>query len=92
MAHKKATASSAGQGGNVSGKRLGIKKYGGESVKKGMIIVKQMGSKIYPGKNAYASRTFTIHAKEAGIVSFRKGSGNRRGSKVVDVLPFEETK
>lgn len=89
MAHKKASASSANQKANVAGKRLGIKKYGGEYVKKGMIIVRQLGTKIYPGKNAYISRTFTIHAKEDGVVKFRQGTGNRRDSKFVDVLPAE---
>jgi len=89
MAHKKASASSAGQKGNVSGKRLGIKKYGGEVVKTGMIIVRQTGTKIYPGKNAFLGRNFTIHAKTDGVVKFRTGAGNRRGSKVVDVLPTE---
>ena len=89
MAHKKAVASAAGQGGNVAGKRLGIKKYGGETVKAGNIILRQTGTRVHPGKGTYLGRNYTIHAKIAGIVKFRLGAGNKRGSKVVDVLAAE---
>ena len=89
MAHKKASASSAGQKSNVSGKRLGVKKYGGEKVKPGMIIIRQSGTKVYPGKNTFLARNFAIHAKLAGTVNFRQGTGNLRGSKVVEVLPYK---
>ena len=87
MAHKKASAANANQGANVSGKRLGVKKYGGEKVLPGMIIVRQTGTRLFAGKNTYLARNFAIHAKVAGIVKFRQGAGNHRGSKVVDVLP-----
>ncbi|MEI7604379.1 MAG: 50S ribosomal protein L27 [bacterium] len=89
MAHKKASAASANQGGNVSGKRLGVKKYGGEIVKAGMIIVRQTGTKIFAGKNTFLSRNFSIHAKTDGVVKFKQGAGNKRGSKVVVVEPVE---
>ena len=90
MAHKKASASKANQGGNVSGKRLGVKKYGGEIVRAGMIIVRQAGNKVFPGKNAFQAKNFSIHAKADGIVKFRSGAGHRHGSKIVDVLPVAE--
>ena len=86
MAHKKASASHANQGANVRGKRLGVKKYGGEKVKAGMIIIRQNGTRINPGKNTYLSKNFSIHAKLDGVVKFRQGTGNKRGSKVVDII------
>jgi large subunit ribosomal protein L27 len=89
MAHTKAAGSRANQGGNVAGKRLGVKKYGGEVVKAGMILVRQKGSKIIAGKNAFFAKNFSIHAKSDGVVTFRKGAGNKRGHKVLDVLPVE---
>lgn len=86
MAHKKASASNASQGSNVAGKRLGIKKYGGEIIKAGQIIVRQNGNRVYPGKNTYQAKNFTIHAKTDGTVKFRLGAGNKRGRQVVDVI------
>ena len=70
MAHKKAGGASARQGGNVSGKRLGIKSSGGEVVKPGQIIVRQRGRKFIPGDNVAMGRDFTIFSKVDGIVEF----------------------
>lgn len=72
--------------GNVAGKRLGLKKYAGETVRGGNIIVKQNGSVYHPGKNTYMSKTFSIHAKKDGVVQFRRMSGFKRGKFYIDVL------
>jgi large subunit ribosomal protein L27 len=72
--------------GNVAGKRLGIKKYAGEEVGAGNIIVKQNGSIYHPGKNTYMSKTYSIHAKTDGVVSFRRMSGFKRGKFYIDVI------
>ena len=70
MAHKKAGGASARQGGNVSGKRLGVKTYGGSEVKVGQIIVRQRGKKFLPGDNVGMGRDFTIFSKADGKVEF----------------------
>ncbi|HOV29548.1 MAG TPA: 50S ribosomal protein L27 [Candidatus Dojkabacteria bacterium] len=72
--------------GNVAGKRLGVKKYAGEKVKAGNIIVKQNGSVYHPGKNVYMGKTYSIHAKKDGVVQFRKMTGFKRGKFYVDVV------
>ena len=69
MAHKKAGGSSR-NGRDSQSKRLGVKKYGGESVKAGNIIVRQRGTRIRPGNNVFMGRDFTIHAGIDGIVKF----------------------
>ena len=86
MAHKAAAAGGVTQKGNVIGKRLGIKKFGGEVVIAGNIIVKQKGTKIHPGKNVGIGRDFTIFAKTAGVVKYRLMTGVKRGRKIVDVV------
>jgi large subunit ribosomal protein L27 len=70
MAHKKAGGSQARQGGNVSGKRLGLKVFGGQSVKPGQIIVRQRGQRFIPGENVGMGKDFTIFSKINGIVEF----------------------
>lgn len=70
MAHKKAGGSQARQGGNVAGKRLGIKVSGGQIVKPGQIIVRQRGQKFIPGENVKMGKDFTIFSKINGIVEF----------------------
>lgn len=72
--------------GNVAGKRLGVKKYEGQKVIAGNIIVKQRGSVYHPGKNTYLSKDYSIHAKTNGIVKFRKMSGFKRGQFYIDVV------
>ena len=54
------------------GQRLGVKLFGGEKVKNGMVIVRQVGMTKRPGVGTYASRNFTIHAARDGIVQFNK--------------------
>lgn len=79
-------AGSVAMGGNVAGKRLGVKKFEGEKVKAGNIIVKQRGSVYHPGKNTYLSKDYSIHAKIDGKVKFRKMSGFKKGHYYIDVV------
>ncbi len=86
MAHTKATGA-AKRNVNVPGKRLGIKKFAGEYVKAGNIIVKQRGSEFYPGIATMQGKDFTIFAVAEGFVKFRNMTGYKRNQKYVDVLP-----
>jgi large subunit ribosomal protein L27 len=76
MAHKKSGGSSR-NGRDSAGKRLGIKRYGGESVIAGNIIVRQCGTKWHPGENVGLGRDYTIFALTDGKVSYRKGMKGR---------------
>ena len=76
MAHKKAGGSSR-NGRDSAGRRLGVKKYGGEAVIPGNIIVRQRGTKYHPGDNVGMGKDHTIFATEEGQVSFRKRAGGR---------------
>lgn len=71
MAHKKATGSKARQGGNVRGKRLGLKVSSGQSVSTGSILVRQIGSKIRAGLGVGQGRDFTLFADQDGKVGFK---------------------
>lgn len=86
MAHSAATGA-AKRTVDVAGKRLGIKRFGSQFVKAGEIIVRQRGSKFYPGKNAGVGRDFTIFATKEGYVYFRRMTGFKRTQKYVDILP-----
>ena len=70
MATKKAGGSSR-NGRDSIGRRLGVKKFGGEYVSPGNIIVKQRGTKYHPGKNITIGRDHTLHAKISGLVEFK---------------------
>ncbi len=74
MAHKKGQGS-VKNGRDSIGKRLGVKKFGGEVVIPGNIIIRQRGTKWHPGVNVYMGRDYTIHAKVAGNVYFDKDGG-----------------
>ena len=76
MAHKKSGGSSR-NGRDTEGRRLGIKKFGGERVKPGNIILRQRGTKYHPSSNVGMGRDHTIFATSAGTVKFRKRAGNR---------------
>lgn len=76
MAHKKSGGSSR-NGRDSAGKRLGVKKFGGEHVIPGNIIIRQCGTKWHPGDNVGLGRDFTIFALTEGNVSFRKGHKGR---------------
>jgi len=83
MAHKKAGGASARQGGNVSGKRMGIKIYGGSSAKIGQIIVRQRGRTYIPGDKVGMGKDFTIFSKANGVVEFKNVT---RKKKKINVL------
>jgi large subunit ribosomal protein L27 len=72
MAHKKAGGSTR-NGRDSRGKRLGVKKYGGEVVRAGNILVRQRGSTFYAGKNVGTGRDYTLFALVDGTVKFRQG-------------------
>ena len=83
MAHKKAGGSTR-NGRDSESKRLGVKKFGGETVKAGYILVRQRGTKMHPGVNVGAGRDHTLFAKSAGQVLFeKKGPKNRTFVSVV---------
>ncbi len=84
---KVAAAGSVKISNNVAGKRLGVKKFSGEEVRNGNILIRQRGSVCHPGKNVKMSKDFSIYAVSDGMVSFRRMSGHKRGKYYVDVLP-----
>jgi len=69
MAHKKGQGSTS-NGRDSIGKRLGVKRYGGQIVKAGEIIVRQRGTSIHPGKNVGLGTDYTLFAKVPGVVKF----------------------
>lgn len=77
MAHKKGQGSTKNGRDSVS-KRLGVKKYGGEVVRAGNIIVRQRGTKFHPGENVGRGKDDTLFAKADGQVMFRVRSGGRK--------------
>ncbi|MDJ0951071.1 MAG: 50S ribosomal protein L27 [Alphaproteobacteria bacterium] len=83
MAHKKAGGSSR-NGRDSIGRRLGVKKYGGEAVIPGNIIVRQRGTKYHPGENVGMGKDHTIFAKVEGRVQFARKAGGRT---YISVLP-----
>ena len=76
MAHKKAGGSTR-NGRDSEAKRLGVKRFGGESVLAGSIIVRQRGTTYHPGKNVGVGKDYTLFALSDGVVEFRKGRNNR---------------
>ncbi|MCP4395048.1 MAG: 50S ribosomal protein L27 [Alphaproteobacteria bacterium] len=76
MAHKKAGGSTR-NGRDSEGRRLGVKKFGGENVISGNIILRQRGTKYHPGENVGIGRDHTIFAVAEGKVKFSKGKGDR---------------
>ena len=84
MAHKKG-AGSTKNGRDSNAKRLGVKKYGGESVICGNIILRQRGTKYIPGNNVGLGKDYTIFSLIDGHVKFE----NKHGRKVVSVYPAE---
>ena len=77
MAHKKAGGSSR-NGRDTAGRRLGVKKFGGEIVIPGNIIIRQRGTKYHPGKNVDMGRDHTIFAVAEGRVKFHFGRDGRQ--------------
>jgi large subunit ribosomal protein L27 len=86
MAHKKAGGSSR-NGRDSAGRRLGVKKFGGEEVISGNIIIRQRGTKYHPGEHVGIGKDHTIFAVVEGKVEFSRRSGGRT---YVSVVPAED--
>ncbi len=86
MAHTKGQKLAGRQGINIVGKRRGVKKFGGEAVIPGNIIVRQVGNKIHAGKNVMQGKDFTLYATAEGKVEFKNMTGHKRGRKIVHVV------
>ena len=96
MAHKKAGGSSR-NGRDSQGQRRGVKVFGGETVRAGNIIVRQVGTRIHPGKNVGMGRDFTLFAKIDGVVRYDRLDKERkrvnvslpsRGAVRIEKAPF----
>lgn len=85
MAHKKAGGSTR-NGRDSIGQRRGVKRFGGQIVKAGNILVRQLGTKIHPGTNVGLGRDYTLYAKVDGVVTYENFGSNR---KRVSVYPDE---
>lgn len=84
MAHKKGLGSSK-NGRDSNSQRLGVKKFGGETVKAGNILIRQRGTKVIPGKNVGLGKDYTIFALIDGKVKFT----DKAGRKIMNVVPLE---
>jgi len=83
MAHKKGVGASR-NGRDSSGKRLGVKRFDGQLVNAGTIIIRQRGTKIHPGLNVGLGSDYTLYALSSGRIKFGYGKGGKR---IVSVLP-----
>ena len=81
MAHTKAQGAVKGNRDSIA-KRLGIKKYGGEKVIPGNIIVRQKGTKFFPGNGVSMGKDYTLFAMQSGLVKFKQSLGK----KVVEII------
>ncbi|MBW1765244.1 MAG: 50S ribosomal protein L27 [Deltaproteobacteria bacterium] len=77
MSHKKAGGSSR-NGRDSAGQRYGVKKYGGQKVRAGNILIRQRGTKIHPGENVGLGKDYTIFAKIDGVVTFERFAKDRK--------------
>ncbi|HEX6403277.1 MAG TPA: 50S ribosomal protein L27 [Pseudonocardiaceae bacterium] len=84
MAHKKG-ASSSRNGRDSNAQRLGVKRFGGQTVNAGEILIRQRGTKFHPGVQVGRGGDDTLFALEAGVVQF----GTKRGRKTVNIVPAE---
>ena len=89
MAHKKAGGSSR-NGRDSAGRRLGVKKFGGESVIAGNIIVRQRGTKFHPGTNVGMGKDHTLYSKVNGKVSFKQTKNRRTYVNIDPILQAAE--
>ena len=85
MAHKKAGGSSR-NGRDSAGQRRGVKRFGGQVVRAGSILVRQLGTRIHPGENVGCGRDYTLFAKIDGTVKFTKKRDNKS---YVSIEPVE---
>ncbi len=81
----KASGGSTRNGRDSYSKRLGVKRFGGQLVRAGNILIRQRGTKVYPGVNVGMGSDFTLFALKDGIVKFE----DRKNKKYVSVLPIE---
>ena len=81
MAHKKAGGSSK-NGRDSNGQRRGVKCYGGQRVKAGNILVRQLGTRIHPGENVGMGKDYTLFAKVDGIVTYERYGRSRKKASV----------
>ena len=86
MAHKKAGGSSR-NGRDSAGRRLGVKRYGGQDVLAGNILVRQRGTKVHAGRNVGMGKDHTLFALVDGIVKFTQGQNNRS---FVNIVPAND--
>lgn len=77
MAHKKAGGSTR-NGRDSNGQRRGVKIYGGQKVKAGNILIRQLGTKIHPGQNVGVGRDYTLFAKADGVVAYERVGRSRK--------------
>jgi large subunit ribosomal protein L27 len=84
MAHKKAGGSSR-NGRDSAGHRFGVKRYAGQRVTAGSILVRQCGTKIHPGTNVGLGKDYTLFAKVDGVVSFERWGKTRKKVSVVSL-------
>ena len=84
MAHKKGGGSTR-NGRDSQSKRLGVKRFAGESVRAGTILVRQRGTRIHPGSNVGVGKDFTLFALVDGMVKYEPASKNRRKASVYAV-------
>lgn len=82
MAHKKGQGSTQNNR-DSAGRRLGVKKYGGQAVIAGNIIIRQRGTKVHPGKNVGMGKDHTIYALIEGVVKFERKDKNRQQVSIV---------
>lgn len=84
MAHKKAAGSSR-NGRDSAGQRRGVKRFGGQKVLAGNILVRQLGTKLHAGKNVGTGRDYTLFAKIDGVVAFERMGRSRKRVSVYPV-------
>lgn len=88
MAHKKAGGSSR-NGRDSAGQRRGVKRFGGQAVLAGNILVRQLGTRVFPGNNVGMGRDFTLFAKVDGVVKYEKYVRKRRVLTRVHIEPAQ---
>ena len=88
MAHKKAGGSSR-NGRDSAGQRRGVKRFGGQPVLAGNILIRQLGTTVYPGENVGMGRDFTLYAKVDGVVKYEKFIRKCKVHKRVHIVPAE---
>ncbi len=85
MAHKKGQGSTR-NGRDSAGQRRGVKRFGGELVKPGNIIIRQVGTKVHPGRNVKLAKDFTIYSLVEGHVTFEQLDSKRKKVSVYPVI------